>query len=59
MTGVRKGKAKPRAVVQEQKARKKARRQLLYEQRQPERKSQRIERKAQKALEVSYEGIPF
>jgi hypothetical protein len=46
MTGVRKGKAKPHAVVQEQKARKKARRQLLYEQRRPE-------CEAQKALRVS------
>jgi hypothetical protein len=46
MTGVRKGKARPRVVVQEQKARKKARRQLLYEQRRPE-------REAQKALRVS------
>lgn len=46
MTGVRKGRAKPRAVVQEQKARKKVRRQLLYEERRPE-------REAQKALRVS------
>jgi DNA topoisomerase IA len=46
MTGVRKGKAKPCAVVQEQKARKKARRQLLY-------KERRLEREAQKALRVS------
>jgi hypothetical protein len=46
MTGVRKGKAKPRAVVQQQKAR----RQLLYEQRRPEREANQA---IQKALQVS------